>query len=431
MFFRGRTNMQGFKNKILSFYFKLQFQSKIVHSLIKAYGLLSEPNLTVIAPRKANESELELFHSSDYIDYIKALPRKETDLIRLQNDVSQKSIKSTDSFDISTMSMTETSYEEDNLSVNDEDLEFGIGYDCPKFDSLLDFLLRISGGTLTAAEAILTDKADIAINWCGGWHHAQRDSASGFCYVNDIVLGIQKLTEKFKRIMYIDLDVHHGDGVENAFCSTQRVLTLSFHINEAGFFPGSGGVESCGIGKGKGYSINAPYKFNIAEQFIDYFKAVFEIVHESYMPEVFVVQLGADVLAGDPLGEANLTVHDMVQCLNSILSKKGPKILLGGGGYDPLNASKYWTSIMALICNKILDEDIPDHDYFLNYGPCYTMQHERKALKDLNTKEDLIKVQNRIKGKSQRTFISQNFIHNFFYVSEIVQEYHVQIIALK
>lgn len=133
------------------------------------------------------------------------------------------------------------------------------------------FATTIAGGTITAIEAIYSG-ANIAINWCGGWHHAQRDNAEGFCYVNDISIGIQKLREKFKRVLYIDLDTHHGNGVENAFAYTKRTFTLSFHQYECGFFPNSGSVNECGSGQGRGYAANFPYRSGVrGKMFIEYF----------------------------------------------------------------------------------------------------------------------------------------------------------------
>ena len=93
----------------------------------------------------------------------------------------------------------------------------------------------------------------MAINWSGGWHHAKRDSAAGFCYVNDVVLAIHRLQAAFKRVMYVDLDVHHGDGVEDAFSFTDKVMTMSIHKHEFGFFPGTGALKDVGFGKGKFY----------------------------------------------------------------------------------------------------------------------------------------------------------------------------------
>lgn len=100
-----------------------------------------------------------------------------------------------------------------------------------------------------------------------------RDEAEGFCYVNDIAIAIQRLRSQFQRVLYIDLDIHHGDGVENAFAYTRRVFTVSFHQFHPGFFPGSGNVSDCGHGNGKGYCANFPYKSHIhGDLFSKYFR---------------------------------------------------------------------------------------------------------------------------------------------------------------
>lgn len=96
----------------------------------------------------------------------------------------------------------------------------------------------VAGSSITAAKLLTSFKKDVVMNWDGGRHHCKRDSSAGFCYVNDIVLAIQKLHEKFDRVMYIDVDVHHGDGVEHAFEYSSSVYTISFHLKDVGFYPG-------------------------------------------------------------------------------------------------------------------------------------------------------------------------------------------------
>ena len=117
------------------------------------------------------------------------------------------------------------------------------------------FLLFFSCST-AAANKLTKGESDIAINWAGGLHHAKKTEASGFCYINDIVLAILELLRFHQRVLYIDIDIHHGDGVEEAFYTTDRVMTASFHMTE--FFPGTGKLEETGIGKGKNYAVNVP-----------------------------------------------------------------------------------------------------------------------------------------------------------------------------
>jgi len=129
-----------------------------------------------------------------------------------------------------------------------------------------------------AAQRINTGAADIAINWAGGLHHAKKREASGFCYINDIVLGILELLRTFPRVLYIDIDCHHGDGVEEAFYTTDRVMTCSFH-KFGEYFPGTGTQDDKGRGSGKGYAINVPLKDGITDES---FRSVFEPVRYSF-----------------------------------------------------------------------------------------------------------------------------------------------------
>lgn len=114
--------------------------------------------------------------------------------------------------------------------------------DCPGFDGLYNFCQLAAGGSIDAADLIITETAEIAINWAGGFHHAKKTEASGFCYVNDIVICILELLKFYPRVLYLDIDVHHGDGVEEAFYHTNRVMTVSFHQYEEDFFPGTGEI---------------------------------------------------------------------------------------------------------------------------------------------------------------------------------------------
>lgn len=215
----------------------------MVHELIHAYKLTE--SMKCIKPRPATEDELASIHSGYYLDYLKTECTAE-----------------------STMANSDDS---DTSDVDDEQLNYGLGYDCPKIKNLWNFTKIIAGGSITAADLLLNG-TEIAINWCGGWHHAQRDEAEGFCYINDIAVAIQRLRSRFQRVLYVDLDVHHGNGVENCFAYTKRVFTVSFHQFHAGFFPGTGMVSDCGFGNGKGYCVNFPFKAHIrGEIFVKYF----------------------------------------------------------------------------------------------------------------------------------------------------------------
>ena len=126
---------------------------------------------------------------------------------------------------------------------------FNVGEDCPVFDGLYEFCSIRAGGSVAGAIKLNKQSTDIAVNWGGGLHHAKKSEASGFCYVNDIVLAILELLKYHQRVLYIDIDVHHGDGVEEAFYTTDRVMTVSVH-KYGEYFPGTGDLRDIGAGKG-------------------------------------------------------------------------------------------------------------------------------------------------------------------------------------
>lgn len=221
---------------------------------------------------------------------------------------------------------------------------YNIGDDCPIFDGMWDFASIYTGASLDGARKLINNQSDIAINWSGGLHHAKKAAASGFCYINDIVLAILQLLRHHPRVLYIDIDVHHGDGVEQAFWSTDRVMTLSFHKYEPlHFFPGTGGFEDIGAAAGKHHSLNVPLRDGIDdENYINLFKAIVEPVLISYRPTSIVLQCGADSLGSDRLGCFNLNIKAHGACVDYVKSFGLPLLVLGGGGYTPRNVSRLW-----------------------------------------------------------------------------------------
>jgi len=323
---------------------KFRNRSIMLHTLLRHTGVLQKLQLLKLKP--APLEDLLVFHSEAYVDFLR------------------------------------------NPSPHNEE-EFGFGYDCPVLDKLADHVRTIAAGSQTAAEILLEERVQVAVNWSGGWHHAKRDRADGFCYVNDIVLAIHKLQSRYKKIMYIDLDVHHGDGVEDAFSSTDKVLTLSIHKMEPGFFPGTGSISDCGFGRGKNYSVNIPLRAGATDTtFIKVFQAIFPTAVKMFRPEVFVLQVGADGLTGDPLGGLNLTPLGLSTCVQQVVALGLPVLLLGGGGYNIPNTVRCWTKIMADLVDVPLCDDVPDEDpFFLSYGPDFTLSISPGTLTDANSGE--------------------------------------------
>jgi histone deacetylase HOS2 len=240
--------------------------------------------------------------------------------------------------------------------------------DCPIFDNMWDYFRLYSGASLDGARNLISDQSDIAINWSGGLHHAHKNRAAGFCYINDIVLAIQLLLLTNTRVLYIDIDVHHGDGVEEAFFSTDRVLTLSFHNYFPDFFPGTGSMTDIGprdlANPGAHHSLNIPLRPGISDQqWTDVFEDTTAAVIASYDPSAIVLQCGADSLGGDRLGQFNVSIKAHGNCVDFVKKHCHNRKLLivGGGGYTPRNVARCWTHETALCVGAELQNAIPAH----------------------------------------------------------------------
>ncbi|KAM9269834.1 histone deacetylase 8 [Cariama cristata] len=206
---------------------KVPKRASMVHSLIEAYSLLDQ--MKIVKPKVASMEELASFHTDAYLQHLQKVSEEGDD-------------------------------------DHPESVEYGLGYDCPATEGIFEYAAAVGGATITAAQCLLDGKCKVAINWPGGWHHAKKDEASGFCYLNDAVLGILRLRQKFDRVLYIDLDLHHGDGVEDAFSFTSKVMTVSLHKFSPGFFPGTGDLTDVGLGKGRYYSVNVPIQDGIQDE---------------------------------------------------------------------------------------------------------------------------------------------------------------------
>ena len=257
----------------------------------------------------------------------------------------------------------------------------GLCTDIPAFPGFYDYAKLVGSSSVLAAELLCQRSHDLVLNWLGGFHHAKRAKASGFCYVNDCVLAILRLLLDFRRVLYVDIDVHHGDGVEEAFLCTSRVLTLSFHQYEPEryFFPGTGGPADAGCGEGRFYAVNVPLRRGIRDaNYALVFDSVFRRAVEAYRPDAIVLQSGADSLAGDAIGGFNLSFEGHGHAFKAVLDQHLPTLCLGGGGYTVENVTRCWTYESALALDVTLDETLPENlEYrgsysskYLAYQPC-------------------------------------------------------------
>ncbi|KAJ3061444.1 histone deacetylase, partial [Quaeritorhiza haematococci] len=309
----------------------------LTHDLVVNYGL--HKRMSVYSPRRATDEEIAEFHAEDYVEFLK----------RITPDNVANFAKFMPRF---------------NLGVED----------CPIFDGMYDFCALYSGASLEAARKLISGHSDIAINWSGGLHHAHMQSASGFCYINDIVLAILQLLRYYPRVLYVDIDVHHGDGVQEAFFQSDRVMTVSFHRYDGSFFPGTGSLDEIGVRHGKHYALNVPLQENIDDTSYAYiFQSVMKNVMESFRPGAIVLQCGADSLASDRLGCFNLSIKGHGDCVQFMKNFNVPMMVVGGGGYTIRNVSRCWTYETAVLTDMDLPNSLPDTDYRSHFGPDYSL----------------------------------------------------------
>lgn len=319
----------------------------MAHELVKAYGLTS--HLEIKRPSLCSQAVVQNYHEEDYVKTLKRA---------------------------SELPLTVGNEELSKYGLGILDLEKKQKPECPVFEGLLRMCRLSASGSIAAATQLREGNADIAINWSGGLHHAQKSRASGYCYVNDIVLGILELLKSYERVLYVDIDLHHGDGVEKAFEESDRVMTVSFHKygllprNGAQFFPGTGKLEDIGSGSGKGYSVNVPLKSGITDDsYQSIFKPIMTAVMEHFRPSAVVLQCGADSLNGDKLGVFNMTLKGHGECVRFFRAYNVPLMLLGGGGYTPVNVARCWAYETAIALGKEdeLSEDLPDNAFLADY----------------------------------------------------------------
>ncbi|XP_072016454.1 histone deacetylase 3-like [Amphiura filiformis] len=323
----------------------------LTHNLVLSYGLYKK--LQVYRPYRASVHDMCRFHSEDYIDFLQRVTPQ-----NIQNFTKSLS-------------------------------HFNVGDDCPVFPGLFDFCSMYTGASLEGATKLNNNLCDIAINWAGGLHHAKKFEASGFCYVNDIVISILELLKYHPRVLYIDIDIHHGDGVQEAFYLTDRVMTVSFHKYGNHFFPGTGDMYEIGMESGRYYSVNVPLKDGIDDtMYFGLFKPVIQSVMDFYRPTCIVLQCGADSLGCDRLGCFNLSIKGHGECVQFVKSFNVPTLVLGGGGYTVRNVARCWTHETSLLLDEEISNELPYTDYFEYFAPDFTLHPDTTTrIDNLNTKQ--------------------------------------------
>jgi acetoin utilization protein AcuC len=288
-------------------------RAKKTREVINSMGLLSAPDRIEVPPEPADRMVLKKFHTARYLHSLQNASKGQWDY---------------------------------------EALGMGLGSsDCPVFKGVYEYAALAVGASITAAKLILDGKVSVAFNPSGGFHHAHPELAAGFCYINDVALACQVFAEKGKKVLYLDVDVHCGDGVAAFFYERSDVMTISLHQNPRTLFPGTGFENEIGKGKGKGYCVNIPLPIGTYDEaYLLTIKDVVLPLIGAFKPDVFVFELGTDALAGDPLANLRLTNNVYQDIIHYLLAFKKPILMTGGGGYNVQNTVRAWALGWSALC---------------------------------------------------------------------------------
>ncbi|MHA1583723.1 MAG: acetoin utilization protein AcuC [Promethearchaeota archaeon] len=303
------------------------------YRLMKAYNLLENPKVKLLTPRMATKEEVLRVHTQDYLQKLQELSGSKKPNYKVYS-------------------------------------EFGLGPgDNPIFPGMYDAAMKVCGATITAADYILKENHCRSFNITGGLHHAHPGMASGFCLLNDIAVGIEYLLHERPdlKIMYIDYDAHHGDGVQKIFYDRPEVLTLSFHQNGKTIFPGTGFMNENGRGAGEGYSLNVPIPPGLIDTiFIETLEEIVPKVMAAYEPDIIVSQNGVDMHFSDPIANIGLSTEGLEKTFKHInryvekYSTLNKMLAVGGGGYDIGVVGRVWTMDLAALMGVDIGEPLPD-----------------------------------------------------------------------
>jgi len=287
---------------------------------LKSMGMLGGIDQKIVEPTMAQRSDLELFHTPKYLDALQRASQGHWDV-----DVLHAGLATPDT---------------------------------PVFAGMYEYAALAAGASLKGAEMILSGDVDIAFNPSGGYHHAHSTHAAGFCYVNDVVLACLALAAAGKRVLLLDIDAHHCDGVQEAFYERSDILTMSFHEHGPDFYPGTGAIDEVGLSAGRGFSVNVPLPEETDDKSFGLaFKAITTPVIEKFAPDVIVMELGMDCLAGDPLTHLQLTNNAYADAMEHIMGFNRPILAVGGGGYNPENSVRGWARTWGVMIGDTDDSD--------------------------------------------------------------------------
>jgi len=298
--------------------------------LMDAWGLLGEGErrARVLCPDSASEADLLRIHSAEYVAVVK-------------NEYSSVAVQ--------------------------ESHGLGSG-DTPRFPHMHQSAARIAGGTIRALDGVLAGEFDRGFNPAGGLHHAHRDRAAGFCVYNDCAVAMARAIalNPGLRLAYVDIDAHHGDGVQESFYDRDDVITISLHESGQFLYPGTGASNDIGEGRGRGYAINVPLPpYSGPDEYHLAFDRVVEPALRVFQPDVIVAQLGADAYRTDPLTHLNMTVAGHASLSKRLVAASGALcegriVATGGGGYEAFSATpRMWACALAALLEADPPAELP------------------------------------------------------------------------
>ena len=297
---------------------------RYTYELLQEYSAFDHPDALLLDPRLATDEELLWLHTSDYVAAVKALGSEAPGSI----DAAQYGFSS----------------QGDN----------------PVYPNMFEAASLSTGSSLVAAEMISSKIVDAAFNISGGLHHAGANRASGFCVFNDPALAVHYFLSQGHRVAYVDIDAHHGDGVQEAFYNDDRVLTISIHESGQWLFPGTGSVAEMGEGLGRGFSVNLPlYPYTSDDDYVEAFGQVVPPLVNAFAPDILVTQLGIDSYHNDPLTHLQITTEGYIAAVRRLAALGLPWLALGGGGYDVSAVARAWTLVYGVMLGAEWPDQLP------------------------------------------------------------------------
>jgi acetoin utilization protein AcuC len=292
----------------------------MTYDLLDSYGVF-DTALEVRLPEMADEEEVAETHSPDYLEALSRMDRE---------------------------------------GLTPQSRRFGVGTgDVPFFPAIYGSSLLYTGASAQAAQAILDGAGGgrVAFNISGGLHHAHYARAAGFCVLNDCAAALRRLRRRFDRVAYVDIDVHHGDGVQELFFDDPSVLTISLHESGRTLFPGTGYTDEIGVGAGEGYAVNLPFApYTEDATWIEAWRASALPILKAFGPEAIVLQMGTDTHVLDPLAHLCLTAQGWLEAIKDVQALGKPIVAVGGGGYNLTTVTRMWT----LAVTTLAGIDVPD-----------------------------------------------------------------------